>query len=158
MGNLPKATQASGRRIQLRALWLQNVFFLLLNHILSLEFIFTLFFKWMYLFIIFFFFFFFFFFLPFRATSSVYGSPQARGHVGTVVASLHHSHSNAWSLTHWARPRIEPTSLWILVRVVPTEPQNGNSCLCSLLLYWKVFPECTECSINNFSVNVVVVD
>ena len=33
---------------------------------------------------------------------------------------------NAGSLTHWARPGIEPASLWVLVRCVTTEPQ-GNS-------------------------------
>lgn len=32
------------------------------------------------------------------------------------------SHSNAWSLTHWTRPEIEPTSPWILVRFVTAEP------------------------------------
>ena len=32
-------------------------------------------------------------------------------------------HSNARSLTHWMRPGIQPTSLWILVRFITTEPQ-----------------------------------
>ena len=32
-------------------------------------------------------------------------------------------HSNARSPTHWARPRIEPESLWILVGFVSTAPQ-----------------------------------
>ena len=45
-----------------------------------------------------------------------YGSSQARGQIGTVVASLPHSHSNAGSLTHRAGPGIEPSSSWILVR------------------------------------------
>ena len=30
-------------------------------------------------------------------------------------------HSNAGSLTHWARPGIEPMSSWMLVRLVSTE-------------------------------------
>ena len=32
-------------------------------------------------------------------------------------------HGNARSLTHWARPKIEPTSSWILVKFVTTELQ-----------------------------------
>ena len=58
--------------------------------------------------------------------------------VGTIAASLHHSHSNSrsepplqstWqlsnarSLTHWMRPWIKPTSSWILVRFISTELQ-----------------------------------
>ena len=31
---------------------------------------------------------------------------------------------NARSLTHWARPRIEPASSWILGRFISTEPQR----------------------------------
>ena len=34
------------------------------------------------------------------------------------------AHSNAGSLTCWLRLRMEPASLWILVRFVPTEPQQ----------------------------------
>ena len=33
------------------------------------------------------------------------------------------AHGKARSLTDWARPGIEPTSLWILVRFITTEPQ-----------------------------------
>ena len=40
---------------------------------------------------------FFFFFLLFRAVSAAYGSSQAMGPIGTIAASLHHSHSNARS-------------------------------------------------------------
>ena len=32
------------------------------------------------------------------------------------------AHSNARSLTHWARPGIEPASSWILVGFITTEP------------------------------------
>ena len=35
------------------------------------------------------------FFVLFRTTPMAYGSPQARGRMGAVTASLHHSHSNA---------------------------------------------------------------
>ena len=53
--------------------------------------------------------------LLFRATPMAYGSSQARSWIRTTVASLHHSHSNAGSLAHWARPGIQPASSWILV-------------------------------------------
>ena len=33
------------------------------------------------------------------------------------------AHSNAGFLTHWARPGIKPTSSWILVGFITTEPQ-----------------------------------
>ena len=71
-----------------------------------------------------------------------YGSSQARGRIGSTAASPHHSHSNARSeshptpqltatcctarsLTHWARPGIEPVSTWVLVGFVTAEPQWG---------------------------------
>ena len=42
------------------------------------------------------------------------------------------AHDNAWSLTHWARPGIEPMSLWMLVRFISAEPwqelQNFGFC------------------------------
>ena len=46
------------------------------------------------------------------------------------------AHSNAGSLTHWARPGIEPTSSWILVRFVSVEPQQ------ELLLMLRIIFEC----------------
>ena len=65
---------------------------------------------------------------------------QARGQIRAVAASLCCSHSsvgiwassvtytaaygNTRSLTHWTRPGIKPSSLWILVRFVTTEPQG----------------------------------
>ena len=39
-----------------------------------------------------------------------------------VAAGLHHSHSNARSLTHWVRPEIKPATSKILVRFVTLEP------------------------------------
>ena len=39
-------------------------------------------------------------FFIFRPAPVAYGSSQARGWVRTVAAGLHHSHSNARSLTH----------------------------------------------------------
>ena len=46
-----------------------------------------------------------FIFLPslFRATPSAYGGAQARGRMGALATSLHHSHSNARS-----EPRLQP--------------------------------------------------
>ena len=68
-----------------------------------------------------------------------YGSPQTRGCIKAAAASLYHSHSNSgiWassmtytpvhgntgSLTHWVRPGIKPTTSWILVGFITTEPQ-----------------------------------
>ena len=76
----------------------------------------------------------------FRATHVAHGSSQARGQIGAAAASLLCSHSNtvskpwlwptpqftgnARSLTHWTRSGMEPTSLWILVRFLTTEPQQ----------------------------------
>ena len=48
-----------------------------------------------------------------------YGSSQARGLIWAVAADLYHS--NATSLTHWARPGIELESSWMLVRFVTAE-------------------------------------
>ena len=53
-----------------------------------------------------------------------YGSSQVRGQIRAEAAGLHHSHSYARSLTHGARPGIEPESSRILVRFITTEPQR----------------------------------
>ena len=45
-----------------------------------------------------------------RAAPIAYGGSQAKGLIRAVATSIHHSHSNAGSLTHWARPGIEPSS------------------------------------------------
>ena len=66
----------------------------------------------------------FFSFLLFRAAPMACGSSQARGRVGAVAASLHLSHSNTRSLTHWATLGIEPASLWILVGFISTASQQ----------------------------------
>jgi len=48
-----------------------------------------------------------------RGAPSAFGSSQARGPIGAVAAGLHHSHSNAGSLTHpLQRPGIKPKSSW----------------------------------------------
>ena len=48
-----------------------------------------------------------------------------RGRIQATAAGLHHSHSNAGSLTHWARPGIKSVSSWILVGFVSTEPEGA---------------------------------
>ena len=68
-----------------------------------------------------FFAFFFFFFLLFRASPVTYGGSQVSGWIGGAGAGIPHSHSNAGSLTHWARSGIEPSILWLLV--VSSAPQ-----------------------------------
>ena len=82
-----------------------------------------------------------FFFLLFRAASAAYGSFQARGRIRAKADGLHHSTATwdpscVWnlhrssqqprSLTHWARPAIEPTSSWILVRLVNCWATKGT--------------------------------
>ena len=78
-----------------------------------------------------------FFVCLFRATPVAYGGSQAWGQVGTVATSLRHSHSNvrskpclwptpkltATQILNRVRPGIEPTSSWLLVGFVTTEPQ-----------------------------------
>ena len=80
----------------------------------------------------------FFFFFLFRATPVAQGSSQARGGIGAVAATLHHSHRNVGSephltyttvhgnigsLTHWVRPGIKPASSWILAGLISAAPQ-----------------------------------
>ena len=45
-------------------------------------------------------------------------------HDPSHVCNLHHILCKTKSLTHWARPGIEPTSSWLLVRFVSAEPQQ----------------------------------
>ena len=75
-------------------------------------------------------------FIFFRgAAPAAYGGSQGRGPIGATVAGLHHSHSNEGSLTHWAKPRMEPITSWFLVRFVFLLCHDGNS-LC-LYLFFK---------------------
>ena len=82
----------------------------------------------------------------FRAVPMAYGSSQTRGPIGAAAASLYHSHDNVGSephaayttahgndgsLTHWSRPGIEPSSSWIVVCFITTEPwQECPKILC----------------------------
>ena len=73
----------------------------------------------------------FFFFGLFRATPEANGGSQAKGRIGAVAASLHHSHSHtksepsSWQrqILNQVRPGIKPASSWILVRFVSAEPR-----------------------------------
>ena len=72
----------------------------------------------------------------FRASPVAYGNSQAKGRIRASAAGRHHSysnagamsatyttaHGNAGSLTHRIKPGIEPTSSWILVRLIIPEP------------------------------------
>ena len=66
-----------------------------------------------------------------------YAGSQAKGLFRVTAAGLCHSHSNSRSLTHWARPEIEPTTSWFLVRFVSAAPQRElweNTLHCFILL------------------------
>ena len=75
-------------------------------------------------------------FLLFRVAPAAQGGSQVRGRIGVTAAGLRHSHSNArsklhlrptphsnaGSLTHWARPEFEPATSWLLVRFISVAP------------------------------------
>ena len=53
---------------------------------------------------------------------------QAQQHQISIVSVAYTTaHVNARCLTHWARPGIKPTSSWVLVGLVSTEPQREHS-------------------------------
>ena len=86
-----------------------------------------------------------------RATPAAYEGSPAKGWIRAAAACLHHSHSNAGSLTHW--PRIKPASSWILVGFLTTEPQQELPILV-FFKHWVVcvftveFWECNICNLN----------
>ena len=59
----------------------------------------------------------------FRATPVAHGSFQAKGQIKAAAAGLHHSHRNARSPIHWARPGSKPRFSWILVGFISAAPQ-----------------------------------
>ena len=96
-------------------------------------------------------------FLLFRATPEAYGGSQGRGWIWTTAASLYHSHTKSklcllptaqlmattGSLTHRARPGMEPATSWILVGLVSAAPQwelqvSKDRNLIKWLLGWRV--------------------
>ena len=60
----------------------------------------------------------------FRVASVANACSQARGPIGAVATGLHHSHSNAGSFTHGARPGIKPGSSWMLISFVSAAPRQ----------------------------------
>ena len=66
----------------------------------------------------------FFFFLVFRALPKAYGSSQARGRIGAVPASLHHSLSNARS-----KPCLWPTPQLTAILDPLSEARDWNHIL-----------------------------
>ena len=60
----------------------------------------------------------------FRAALRACGGSQARGPIGATATGLHHSHSNARSLTHGARPGIKAATSWFLVRFLSAAPRR----------------------------------
>ena len=78
------------------------------------------------------------------AVLAAYGSFQAESWISAIAVGHSHSNSgsepclpptpqltaNAGSLIHWVRPGIEPTSLWILVGWVSTEPRQELPGIC----------------------------
>ena len=60
-----------------------------------------------------------------RAASMAYGSSQARVGLELQLLAYTTAHGNAWSLTHWLGPKIEPASSWMLVGFITTEPWQG---------------------------------
>ena len=54
------------------------------------------------------------------------------------------AHSNAGSLTHWARPGIEPTTSWSLVGFISAAPRRERLHFCSWkVILWLVISEQT---------------
>ena len=64
------------------------------------------------------------FFLAFLLCLFRHKKFQARNRIWAVAVGLCHSHSKAGSLTHWARPGIEPESSWTPIGFVTAEPQQ----------------------------------
>ena len=82
-------------------------------------------------------------FCPFflRATLEAYGGSQARGQIRAAatatatqdpshVCDLTTAHGDAGSLTHWARPGINPANSWVLVRFLTRWATMGTPGSC----------------------------
>ena len=61
--------------------------------------------------------------LSFQGRTRGIQTSQVRGPIRAMAASLHHSHSNSGSLTHWARPGMEPASSRFLVGFITAAPR-----------------------------------
>ena len=81
-------------------------------------------------------------------------TPQPQQHrIWAMSATCTIAHSNTRSLTHWARPGIEPVSSWILVRFVTLWATRGtlgisflNKCSIEVFLWQDFF--CWSCYFN----------
>ena len=63
-----------------------------------------------------------------RGVGSLLPTPQPPQHqIRAMSLTYTTAHSNAGSLTHWAKPGIEPTSSWTLCWVLNPLSHNGNS-------------------------------
>ena len=76
----------------------------------------------------------------FRGAPAAYRSSQARGRIGATSATYTKAQSNVGSLSHWARPGIEPMSSWILVEVVTTEPWQELQFSFVYSFFFRFFP------------------
>ena len=88
----------------------------------------------------------FFFFLT--ATLVAYGSSGARSQMRAASETYTAAGSNAWSLTYWVRPGIEPTSSQTLYPILNLLSHNGNACMNFLIregereMFWHVLIKC----------------
>ena len=87
------------------------------------------------------------------AAPTTYGSFQTRGGIGAVAArstpqsqqrgiqaspaTYTTTHNNTRSLTHWARPGIEPVSSWIQTVFITTEPRQEFLIFLKNAFYWS---------------------
>ena len=104
-----------------------------------------------------------------RAKSAAYGSSQARGsnwscscrpipqpqqrRIQAMCVTCTTAHSNAGSLTHWARPGIEPTPSWILVGFINHWSMTGTPLTVYLKYQYTITKEMVslQCKDNNNS-------
>ena len=63
--------------------------------------------------------------------------PQQRGIRATSIFYTT-AHSNARSLTNWARPGIQPTSSWILFGLISAAPPQELPTILTVSLMWKI--------------------
>ena len=89
-------------------------------------------------------------FLLFRAILVACGASQARGWIRATAAGLHHSHSNARSLTHWVGPGIEPCNLMVPSQICFRCTTTGTLCkqlFIDPFLKHKLFRKQTSCNL-----------
>ena len=72
------------------------------------------------------------------------------------ICKLHCSSGNTRSLTHWLRLGIKPTSSWILVRFITTEPQWELLICSNVYIFYSVgfSGQMSTLSVNNDGFNI----